>query len=133
MQRWPFKSLLVDWRRMMERWINVPLHYSRIFKEWWLDAENPGWYSKIDKGRWKDSEMNFEDILGSIKDDGKMHKRSTAIFKDRRRKMERWWKDPWRYSRIDQGRWKDEEKFHGVILGSTKADGKMKKCSTSLF
>jgi hypothetical protein len=47
--------------------------------------------------------------------------------------MERRRKDPLRYSRIVEGRWKDDEKILGVILGSTKVDGKMKKCSTSLF
>ena len=47
--------------------------------------------------------------------------------------MERRRKDPGRYSRIDEETCKDEEKIHGVILRSTKVDGKMKKCSTALF
>jgi len=47
--------------------------------------------------------------------------------------MERCIKDPRRYSRIVEGRWKDDEKIPGDILGSTKEDGKMKKSSTALF
>jgi hypothetical protein len=39
--------------------------------------------------------------------------------------MERCWKDPPRYSKIDEGRWKDDEKIHSIILGSSKADGKI--------
>jgi hypothetical protein len=47
--------------------------------------------------------------------------------------MERRRKDPLRYARIVEVRWKDDEKIQGVILGSRKVDGKMKKCSASLF
>jgi hypothetical protein len=47
--------------------------------------------------------------------------------------MERRRKDPLRYSRIVEGRWKDDEKIHVDILGSTKKDGMMKKRFTALF
>ena len=53
-------------------------------------------------------------ILGSLKVYGKMQ-------------------NPGRYSRIDEGRWKDDEKIHVDILGSTKKDGIMKKRYTVLF
>ena len=39
--------------------------------------------------------------------------------------MERCWKDPPQYTKIDQSWWKDDEKIHGIILGSSKADGKI--------
>jgi hypothetical protein len=42
--------------------------------------KDPGRHSRIQEGRWKDSEKNFEHILVSIKVDGKMQKRSTTIF-----------------------------------------------------
>jgi hypothetical protein len=52
----------------------------------------------------------------TTKKDGKIVKRSTAIFLDRSRLMERRRKDPLRYSRIVVGRWKDDEKIPGDIL-----------------
>jgi len=49
----------------------------------------PGRYSRIDEGRWKDNEKNFDNIQGSLKDDEKMMIRSKSNCKDRRKKMER--------------------------------------------
>ena len=51
--------------------------------------KDPGRYSMIDEGKWKDNEKNFDNIQGSLKDDEKMMKRFKSNCKDRRKKMER--------------------------------------------
>ena len=79
----------------------------------------------IDDGKWKDNEKNFDNIQGSLKDDGKMMIRFKSNCKDRRKKMERWLNVSLRFWKIDEGRWKDDEKIHSIILGSLKADGKI--------
>ena len=56
-----------------------------------------------------------------------------TILMDQPRLLERSLKDPLRYSKIEEGRWKEDEKIHSDILGSTKEDGMMKKRSTALF
>ena len=43
----------------------------------------------IDERKWKDSEKNFDNIQGSLKDDEKMMIRFKSNCKDRRKKMER--------------------------------------------
>ena len=43
----------------------------------------------IDERKWKDSEKNFDNIQGSLKDDEKMMIISKSNCKDRRMKMER--------------------------------------------
>ena len=49
--------------------------------------KNPGRYSRIDEGRWKDSEKNNDDIQGSLKYDEKMHVRFKSNCNDRRKMM----------------------------------------------
>jgi hypothetical protein len=51
--------------------------------------KNPGRYSMIDERKWKDSEKNFDNIQGSLKDDEKMMIRFKSNCKDRQKKMER--------------------------------------------
>ena len=77
--------------------------------------KNPGRYSMIDERKWKDSEKNFDNIQGSLKDVEKMMIRFKSNCKDRRKKMERWLNVSYGFER------------------SMKADGKIMKRSTALF
>ena len=43
----------------------------------------------IDERKWQDSEKNFDNIQGSLKDDEKMMIRFNSYCKDRRKNMER--------------------------------------------
>ena len=79
-------------------------------------------YSRIDEGRWNDEEKIHGVILGSTKVDGNMKKYSTSLFQDRRSLMERYRKNPGRYSMIDERKWKDNEKNFDNIQGQLKDD-----------
>ena len=65
-------SLFYDRRSLMEKYRKIP-----------------GRYSMIDERKWKDSEKNFDNIQGSLKDDEKMMIKFKSNYKDRRKKMER--------------------------------------------
>lgn len=65
-------SVFKDRRKMMKRCRKVSLRYSGI-----------------DQLRWKDAGKIHSDNLRSTKVDGNMMKRSTALFYDRRRLMEK--------------------------------------------
>ena len=70
---------------------------------------------RFDEGWWKDGEKIHDDIQGSTKVIGKIFKRSTAIFKDRRRMMERWRNILLLYYRIVEVRWKNAEKLWAIL------------------
>ena len=72
---------------MMKNWISTILKNLRRIMERW--RKDPGSYSKIDEGLWKDEEIFHCFILWSSKFDVKMQNRSWAIFNDRRRQMEK--------------------------------------------
>ena len=82
-------------------------------------------YSRIDEGRWNDQEKIHSVIHESTKVDGKMKKCSTFVFKNSRSLMERYWKNPERYSIIDEGKWKVSEKNFDDIQGSLKDNQEM--------